>query len=149
MDIDLDKDVALRQGASASIESLGLLGDKYVELVPGPVGAPAAARGNDDHRGTCPVSFDQITKLARDIEVDIKDDHEEPEGLARRRGRARSGSRTIVENIRVITEELRAIVEANRGNVDATMANFREFSDGDDGARRPRGHSSSPPTRAT
>ena len=66
--------------------------------------------------------------------------HEEPEAVARAGRRARSGSRTIVENMRVITEELRVMVESNRANVDATMANFREFSDGDDGARRPRRH---------
>ncbi len=34
--------------------------------------------------GGVPVSFDEITKLARDIEVDIKDDHDELEGIDRR-----------------------------------------------------------------
>ena len=32
VDIELTKDVTLREGASASIQSLGMLGDKYVEL---------------------------------------------------------------------------------------------------------------------
>ncbi|HEY3170184.1 MAG TPA: MlaD family protein, partial [Thermoanaerobaculia bacterium] len=72
VDIELDRDVALRQGASASIESLGLLGEKYVELVPGPFGAPPLP-DNAVIVGGVPVSFDEITKLARDIEVDIKE----------------------------------------------------------------------------
>ena len=72
VDMDLDRDVELRQGASASVANLGLLGEKYVELVPGPVGAPELPEGTT-LKGDVPVSFDQITKLARDIELDIKD----------------------------------------------------------------------------
>ena len=49
-----------------------MLGDKYIELVPGPVGAPPLADGTT-LRGDAPVSFDQITKLARDIEVDVRE----------------------------------------------------------------------------
>ena len=70
--MDLDRDVDLRQGASASIANLGLLGEKYVELVPGPSAAAELPEGTT-LKGDLPVSFDQITKLARDIEVDIKD----------------------------------------------------------------------------
>src|SRR5512141_1137165 len=45
IDMDLDRDVELRRGASASIANLGLLGERYVELVPGPVGAPELPEG--------------------------------------------------------------------------------------------------------
>ena len=41
----LERPVALTAGARARIANLGLLGDKYVELVPGPEGGAAAARG--------------------------------------------------------------------------------------------------------
>src|SRR5262249_47930782 len=40
VEMSIDPDVDLRQGASAAIANLGLLGEKYVELTPGPVGAP-------------------------------------------------------------------------------------------------------------
>src|SRR4051794_26712449 len=33
----VERDVPLKQGAHAEIKNLGLLGDKYVELVPGPM----------------------------------------------------------------------------------------------------------------
>ena len=74
-----------------------------------------------------PVSFDEITKLARDIEVEIKEISTNlnqslggPEGEER--------LRTIVENVRIITDDLRIMVATNRGNVDSTIGNFREFS---------------------
>ncbi len=128
VEMDLDKDVELRQGASAAIANLGLLGEKYVELVPGPVGAPELPEGTTI-KGDVPVSFDQITKLARDIEVDVKDITKNlNSSLGGPQGEERL--RTIVENIRVITDDLRIMVAANRGNVDATIANLRSFTEG-------------------
>jgi len=127
VEIELDGDVALRQGASASIESLGLLGEKYVELVPGPFGA-APLPDNSVITGGVPVSFDEITKLARDIEVDIKEITQSlKESIGGPEGEERLA--TLVENMRLISEQVRAIVESNRASVDATIANFREFSD--------------------
>jgi phospholipid/cholesterol/gamma-HCH transport system substrate-binding protein len=128
VDMDLDSDVELRQGASASVASLGLLGEKYVELVPGPVGAPELPEGTT-LKGDLPVSFDQITKLARDIEVDVKDiTRNLSQSLGGPQGEERL--RTIVENIRIISDDVRLMVAANRGNVDATLANLRNFSEG-------------------
>ncbi len=126
VDVELDPNVALRQGASASIESLGLLGEKYVELVPGPFGA-APLPDNSVILGGVPVSFDEITKLARDIEVDIKSITKTlKESIGGREGQERLTD--IVENMRLISEQVRAMVESNRVSVDATVANFREFS---------------------
>jgi phospholipid/cholesterol/gamma-HCH transport system substrate-binding protein len=126
VDIELTKDVELRNGASASIQSLGMLGDKYVELIPGPVGAPAIAEGTI-LKGDTPVSFDQITRLARDIEVDIRDI---TSNLKNSLGGALGEERLtgIVENVLVLSQELRKLLESNRANIDSTTANFREFS---------------------
>jgi phospholipid/cholesterol/gamma-HCH transport system substrate-binding protein len=128
VDMVLDREVDLRQGASAAVANLGLLGEKYVELVPGPVGAAELPEGTT-LKGDLPVSFDQITKLARDIEVDIKDITKNlSQSLGGPQGEERL--RTIVENVRVISDDLRLMVAANRGNVDATLANLRGFSEG-------------------
>ncbi len=126
VDIELDPNVFLRQGASASIESLGLLGEKYVELVPGPFGATPLP-DNSVILGGIPVSFDEITKLARDIEIDIKSITKSlKESIGGPQGEERLSD--IVENMRLISEQVRVIVESNRAGVDATIANFREFS---------------------
>jgi phospholipid/cholesterol/gamma-HCH transport system substrate-binding protein len=126
VDVDLDPNVALRQGASASIESRGLLGEKYVELVPGPFGA-APLPDNAVIVGGVPVSFDEITKLARDIEVDIKSITKSLKAsLGGEAGEERLGD--IVENMRLISQEVRSMVETNRVSVDATVANFGAFS---------------------
>ncbi len=126
VDMDIDGDVDLRQGASAAVANLGLLGEKYVELVPGPVGAAPLPEGSV-LQGDVPVTFDQITRLARDIEVDVK-------GISSNLNQSLGGPqgeerlRTIVENVRIITDDLRVMVATNRTNVDSTLANFKEFS---------------------
>jgi phospholipid/cholesterol/gamma-HCH transport system substrate-binding protein len=126
VELEIDPGVELRQGASPEIANLGLLGEKYVELYPGPAGAPPLPEGSVLRGGT-PVSFDEITKLARDIEVQIKDISTNlnrslggPEGEER--------LRTIVENVKLITDDLRVMIASNHGNVDATISNFKEFS---------------------
>jgi phospholipid/cholesterol/gamma-HCH transport system substrate-binding protein len=126
VDLELTSDVALREGASATIQSLGMLGDKYVELVPGPVGAAALPEGTTI-RGEVPVNFDQITKLARDIEVDIRDITTNlKDSLGGALGKERLTS--IVDDVLVLSSELRKLLESNRANIDATTTNFREFS---------------------
>src|SRR5713101_43673 len=126
VDLTLDKEVDLRQGASAAVANLGLLGEKYVELIPGPVGSPTLPEGST-LKGDTPVSFDQITRLARDIEVDIKDI---TKNLSQSMGgpEGEEKLRTIVDNVRIITEDLRVMIAANRSSVDTTLANFKEFS---------------------
>jgi len=127
VDIELTRDMALREGSSASIQSLGMLGDKYVELIPGPVGGPALTEGAV-LKGDAPVSFDQITRLARDIEVDIRDITSNlKESLGGALGEERLTG--IVDNILVLSQELRKILESNRANIESSTANFKEFSE--------------------
>ena len=126
VEMAIDPDVDLRQGAAAQIANLGLLGEKYVELAPGPVGAAHLPAGAV-LQGEVPVSFDEITRLARDVEVQIKGISTNlNESLGGPQGEERL--RTIVENVKTITDDLRVLVSSNRGNVDTTLANFKEFS---------------------
>lgn len=119
-------DVELRDGASAAIGSQGLLGEKFVELIPGNPDAPKLP-ANSVLTGGRAISFDEVTKLARDIALDIKDVTSSlREGLGGPEG-ART-TKAIVQNIEQITENLREIVADNRANVNETVANLREFS---------------------
>lgn len=126
VEIELSKDIALRDGASGSVQSLGMLGDKYIELVPGPVGAPPIAEGTT-LKGETPVNFDQITRLARDIEVDVR---EITSNLKSSLGGTLGEERLtgIVENVLILSQELRKLLEANRVNIDTTTTNFKQFS---------------------
>ena len=126
VELDIDPGVELREGAASQIANLGLLGEKYVELYPGPAGGPPLKEGTV-LKGETPVGFDEITKLARDIEVQIKEISTNlNQSLGGPQGEERL--RTIVDNVKIITDDLRILVSTNKGNVDATLANMKEFS---------------------
>lgn len=122
----LDPDVEVRTGATGEIKSLGLLGDKYVEIHPGTPGAPRLPKDTVIAGGQ-PTSMDDLTKLASDIGKDVK---ELTGAFAGSLGGARGEEKInrIVDNLGKLSESLAALVEQNRANVGATMANLKEFS---------------------
>lgn len=124
----LDPDVEVRTGATGEIKSLGLLGDKYVEVHPGTPGAPRLPK-DALISGGASTSVDDLTKLAADIGKDVK---ELTGAFAGSLGGARGEERInrIVDNLGKLSESLAALVTQNRSNVDATMANLKEFSAG-------------------
>ena len=68
----LDPNVELHQGAIAQVRSLGMLGDKYVELSAGDPAAPRLPNGAL-LEGSSGTGFDDIAKLAADIGKDLKE----------------------------------------------------------------------------
>jgi phospholipid/cholesterol/gamma-HCH transport system substrate-binding protein len=122
----LDPGVELREGASAQIRSLGMLGDKYVELQPGAPGAPRLAQGAL-LEGVSSTGFDDLTKMATDIGKDLKELSSALAGsLGGKQGEEKLNR--IVDNVGALAEALREMVEQNRGNIDTTLANLKEFS---------------------
>ncbi|MGE5345170.1 MAG: MlaD family protein [Acidithiobacillales bacterium] len=126
--IALDPDVEVHQGATGQVKSLSLLGEKYVEISPGPPGAPLLADGARIE-GTTVTSLDDLTRLAGDIGNDVK----ELTGALRGSIGGPAGEEKlnrIVDNLGRLAESLAQMVDANRRNIDATLANLREFSVG-------------------
>ncbi|HXG58872.1 MAG TPA: MlaD family protein [Thermoanaerobaculia bacterium] len=120
-------DVRLRQGASARVASMGLLGEKYVEIDPGPADAPLIPSGPVRLEGSYVASIDDVTTQVSAIATDVK----AITGSLRQTMAGPQGQQRledIVENVRIITAQVRDLIAANRANVDATMANVREIS---------------------
>jgi len=124
--LELDKDVVLHEGASAQIRSLGLLGDKYVELNPGDTNAARLPNGAL-LEGVSGTGLDDVTKMAADIGKDLK---EVSSALAASMGGKRGEERIdrIVDNLGHLAESMRELADANRGNVDAIVANLKALS---------------------
>jgi len=127
--LDVDPEVILHPGATAHVASLGLLGEKYIELDPGAANTPAIPQGQSVVlRGSQPASMDDITNQVSAIAADVKAITTSLRGVMS--GPAGEQRLTdIVENVRTITEQVRDLVAANRSNVDATVANARVISD--------------------
>jgi phospholipid/cholesterol/gamma-HCH transport system substrate-binding protein len=123
----LDPSIVLHEGATAEVTSLGMLGDKYVELYPGKLSGPRLPR-DAVLTGTSPVAFDELMKNLNDISGDVKSITASlRQSLGGPAGQKRLDE--IIENIRQLSADLKGAVEANRTNVDATVGNFRDFSE--------------------
>ena len=124
--MSIDSDIQLRKGAFARVVNLGLLGEKYVEIVPGPSGMPELSQGTT-LQGSQPASIDDVTTQISAIATDVKAITESLRAtVAGPQGQQRLSE--IVENVRQITEQVRDLVATNRTNVDATLANAREIT---------------------
>ena len=120
--MQVDDDVPLRRDAKAVIASMGLLGEKYIELDPGTATAPVLA--TDSVQGGQPKDFDDVTQQVSEIAEDVK-------AITASLRAVTSGPNgqerldQILENVRLITAEVRMLIAANRANVDATVGNAR------------------------
>ncbi len=118
----LETPVQLPEGSYASISNAGLLGDKFVELVLGPAGAPTLSPGAI-LPGTTPVSFDQALGKLSDLGSSLTD----LTGSFSEKDLASSIAR-LVENLEATSSDIRELVAANRGQVSSTIRNLEAFS---------------------
>ncbi len=114
----LDKPLALTQGTTARIANLGLLGEKYVELIPGPAGAPPLPE-DTVLVGTAPPSFDDAMRKLEGIGDSIQQVTGAISG---------ENINRLVDDVRLTSAEIRALVAENRANVAAGVRNFDQVS---------------------
>ncbi len=118
----LDPPIELPAGTRARVSSLGLLGDKYVELVLGPPGGAPLAVGAQ-LSGETPLGWDEAVAGFSDLGASLQ------ESLAAVDPQATGDAiRSLLANLEQTSVGLRQLIAANRGNVDRTAANFERLS---------------------
>ncbi len=65
------KDVKIREGSKAAVSSMGIMGEKYVEIFPGPPEKPFL-KENSYVQGIQPLSIDQIGQTFYSLGEDVK-----------------------------------------------------------------------------
>jgi phospholipid/cholesterol/gamma-HCH transport system substrate-binding protein len=119
----LDPQLTLTEGTRARIASLGLLGESYVELLPGPPGSPPLPPGAVVP-GEVPVTLDQaLERLAR-----VGDSLERITGTVAGELEAGGDLDVLMAELAVTARQVRAMVEENRSAVTATVAHFEQAS---------------------
>ena len=118
--IVLETPVGLTEGTIARIANMGLLGDKYVLLEPGPEGAPLLEPGAIIPGITPPSIDDAIAKLSG-IGDSIA-------GLTGPEGIGGGGLERLIANLEAVSGDIRELVAANRGQIESTIANVESFS---------------------
>lgn len=112
--MDIDKKVTLRKNALVTINSLGIMGEKYVEFLPQTPDA-AILKPGDWIVGKDPISIAAVTASINDVITQVK-------GVF---GDQKAGNKLgqIMDNLVQLTGP------PNRDNVQASLANLRQFSD--------------------
>jgi phospholipid/cholesterol/gamma-HCH transport system substrate-binding protein len=118
-----EQDVPLTEGASAQIKNIGLLGDKYVEIAPGPVGGTPLQPGAVIHGVPVPgidevlASIGSVADSLRNVSGQLSGELPVSGPLGR-----------LVVNLEGTSAEIRELVAANRQSLDATVGNFEVAS---------------------
>jgi phospholipid/cholesterol/gamma-HCH transport system substrate-binding protein len=124
--LSLPKEFQVYRDASASLSSIGILGEKYIELDPG---HPQAGLLPQDAAipTTKGIGLDNIMESMGAIGQDIKSITAAlNKSIGGEEGRQKLDE--IVDNIRVLTGEFRAMAQENHGAINATMANVQAMS---------------------
>ncbi|MDQ5988265.1 MAG: MlaD family protein [Syntrophus sp. SKADARSKE-3] len=120
----IPQDVKLEKDVQAGIKTHGILGDKYVEIIPGTQGSAAMQPG------------ERITQVERQADVDrllnqlsaIADDVKMVSGALSKVMGGQAGAENmgaILDNMRMLTKNLNTVVVSNEANVRAMLENAR------------------------
>ncbi|MDA8017116.1 MAG: MCE family protein [Thermoanaerobaculia bacterium] len=122
--LELEQAVPLTEGTRAAVANAGILGDKYVELIPGPQGAPPLP---DDVRipGDTPVTFDEALARFDSLGQSLQ----ELTGDVSSRGDLGASIRRLLDNLEATSADIRDLVATNRSQIDSTVSNFERFSE--------------------
>ncbi len=124
--VGISNDVPIYADATVSLGSIGILGEKFVDLDPGhsakgpfPEGAPLPSKAG--------VSLDNLMETLSDIGKNVKGVTQAlNESMGGEQGRQKLDE--IVDNIRVLTAEFRSMAQENHGAINNTMANVEALS---------------------
>ncbi|MDD5167568.1 MAG: MlaD family protein, partial [Syntrophales bacterium] len=123
----IPQDVKLEKDVSAAIKTHGILGDKYVEIIPGTQGAAAMQPG------------ERISQVERQADVDrllnqlssIADDIKMVSGALSKVMGGQAGAESvgaILDNMRQLTKNLNTVVVSNEANVKAMLENAKQLT---------------------
>lgn len=126
------KDVKIRKGSKAAVSSMGIMGEKYIEIFPGPPEKPFLEE-NSYVDGIQPLSIDQIGQTFYSIGEDVKsvgkvirDALTEPSGENR--------LKNLLSNIEITTQNLREIsrsINSDYPDIRMSVASLAEKLDSD------------------
>jgi phospholipid/cholesterol/gamma-HCH transport system substrate-binding protein len=124
--LGVSNDVPVYADASVSLGSIGILGEKFVDLDPGH-SAKGPFPANSPLPSKAGVSLDNLMETLADIGKNVKGVTQSlNESIGGEQGRQKLDE--IVDNIRVLTAEFRAMSQENHGAINHTLANVEALS---------------------
>lgn len=104
--VHLSKDVSLSKDAGAYIDSMGFMGEKFIEIIPG-TDTAGVLEAHQSFRGTDPVPMMELLKKGTEIMEQFE---------------------KTADSMQNMTEDLKAILGDNRENIDSILDNLNSTS---------------------
>ncbi len=115
------KKAPVRQDSYAVIETMGLMGEKYIEIIPGPVDSPSLSSGAVIARSRSAISTDQLlAKIYRTVD-DLQKSLVAPDGENR--------IARLLDEITRLTNQVTLMVGDNRNNLKELVQNLKILSE--------------------
>jgi virulence factor Mce-like protein len=114
--LDIDKGVLVYKDSTAMLASLGLLGEKYIEIIPGE--GPEIAQPGGTIQSISPVSFDQMGNLLMTVGEDISEVGKSLKEMLSG-DEPKMNFKLILQNLSVLTEDLKDLTQKNKGTLSA------------------------------
>lgn len=121
-------DVKIGKDFTAVLKTKGLLGERYVELIPGSPNAPSLEPGGELTRITTYTDIDKLIGILGDAAADIKKATESI-GNVLGGSEGQASLKKIITNIEDITKRLDNIVKTNDEKFGRIMSNLEVFSE--------------------
>lgn len=123
----IDPDVKIGQDFTAVLTTSGLLGERYLELIPGSPNAPLLKDGDTITRTTSYADMDKLITLMSDVSEDIKKVTENL-GMVLGGKEGETTLRNIVKNLESLSFRINRLVVNNDEKLTNIFANLDEFS---------------------
>ncbi len=124
--LKIRKGVMLPEDVKAEVRVKGVLGDAYLELLPGKSGETLSA-GGMIHRVGPTVDINELTRNLNEVALNLKDISQSVKGYVSADNSVMS---RILTNMDKLTSNLAAFAGHNRENMDAIVVNLKELTQG-------------------
>ena len=120
-------DTSIPSDSKAFIRTKGILGDKFIQIIPGKPESPPIKDGERIVDTYTPTDIDQLINTIGEVALDIRK-------VSRSLGNVLGGKegedkmRQILDNITTSTASLNRIIEDNEKRISSLLINFSEFS---------------------
>lgn len=125
--LQMQPDIKIGKDFMAVLTTKGLLGERYLELIPGAPNAPVLKDGDTITRTTSYADMDKLVTILSEVSTDIKSVSESlSKVLGSKEGEV--SLKNIVHNIEEITLRVNKLIENNDTRMDQIVKNMSDFS---------------------
>lgn len=121
--LSIDPEIVLTEGTRARIASLGLLGENYVEIEPGPPGAPPLPPGSVIP-GESPLTIDDALGQLASVGESVQ----QITGAVAGELGSSGGLTSLIDDMAATAQGIRRLVDSNAAQVNATVGHFEDAS---------------------